>query len=219
MLSSSRAPKELCTSSRPYIHNCSLLLSRHTLLPSHISGTDTHTQHMPQLLYLQPATESTVRRPQAATFTHLCPGWPTAVENTPKNVCSCFSYQQRSEIWSIYTFNTNHSFLIQSYLIIHFFQKRKCSYMSTSDFTSRCLHTNSSTKSQPKSVSSSVMEKHILKFPAPHLPNRAEKYWTVNLWSDEQWQCPYYLHMTLRSPKNTAFSCDSVNLVGGKKIL
>lgn len=52
----------------------------------------------------------------------------------------------------------------------------------------------------------------------------AQPSWKVlnfNLWSDKQWQCPYYLHMTLRSPKNTAIGCDTapnnVSLVQAKE--
>jgi len=67
------------------------------------------------------------------------------------------------------------------------------------------------------------METHSLKISALYLPSQVERYWTINLWSDKQWQRPYYLHMTLRSPKNAAISCDTgpnnVSLVQGKKII
>lgn len=90
--------------------------------------------------------------------------------------------------------------------------------MNTSDFKSRHLHINSVTNNQPKSV---PWWKRSLKIPVRYLPSQVERYWTINLWSDKQWQCPYYLHMTLRSPKNTDIGCDTapnnVSLVQAKE--
>lgn len=68
-----------------------------------------------------------------------------------------------------------------------------------------------------------MKETHSLKIPAPYLPSQVERYRTIDLWLDKQWQCPYSLHMTLMSPKNAAISCDAgpndVSLVQGKKKL
>ena len=53
------------------------------------------------------------------------------------------------------------------------------------------------------------METHRLKIPASYLPSQVQRYWIISLWPDKQWRCPYYLHMTLRSPENTVTSCDT----------
>lgn len=64
------------------------------------------------------------------------------------------------------------------------------------------------------------METHSLKIPAPYLSSQVERYQTISLQSDKQWQYHYYLHVTLRSPKNIATSRDTapnnVSFVQGK---
>lgn len=61
----------------------------------------------------------------------------------------------------------------------------------------------------PITSSNQFCDRNSLKIPASYLPSQVQRYWTINLWPDKRWQCPYYLHMTLRSPENAVISCDT----------